>query len=859
MRMSARAHEHLSFRDTDTLRDVKIRLLFLLGVFLLSSVFFFYYFNHKSAPRASEMDEATLPTIMLSYRGMEMNELHGYLHDMDASFMRDTLTPLSEDRSLPFTVNTYGRTVDSISYEIRSIDTTRKIDDTQSIRFEKNGDRLTAAPVLSNLLEDGEEYLIILTLALGDDSVRYYTRILPPKNEHINECIAFAEEFHNTALSDDYSSLGSYLETNYNLDTTSLSNVSILSSLDQVGWHGFKGTEGNRRVLSVGDIGSDYVALRYNYQMMTEGSVNTFYNVEEYFKVRYTSDRMYLLDYERSMDEILNPKNFSIADNVISIGVCDDKLSYLSNETGTIVSFVTAGDLYEYNQNTNTLINVFSFRGDDASAPRENYSEHNIRILSIDENGSMDYVVYGYMNAGVHEGYSGINLYHFDASSNSNTEEAFVISTRSYQVLNSNFSDLIYLNSNNNFYMLTDGNLVRVNLGSLEFTTLLSGLKNTQYAVSSSGRYIAWIEGDVYDREMTIMDLADESKIVASAPEQNDRIRPLAFLQDNIVYALLHEEDIDTSAAGAVLYPAYKLVIADYSAGVETILKEYERSGKYITDVQSTNFSVSLTLIERSGNGFINSGSDTIQNTSGEGHHAVTVSHASDGVRVLITTITLAPRSNSDEVTSSNIKSSELFVADSARTIEIPSTETILHYYVYVGSHIALASTNVTDAIARADKEVGLVVDTNAKYIWNRSRAPYVNTFRNLSVGSSDQTASTSAQALSAMLVREGENVEVNALLEQGETPLSILSNTLKDVTVLDLTQCTLREVLYYINIGSPVYARIGENEAVLLVGYDSANVVAYYPAEDKTRKLGLNDASALFEEQGNVFISYIP
>ena len=265
-----------------------------------------------------------------------------------------------------------------------------------------------------------------------------------------------------------------------------------------------------------------------------------------------------------------------------------------------------------------------------------------------------------------------------------------------------------------------------------------------------------------------------------------------------------------------------------------------------------------MTLVRRTDGGYAESGSDTIQNTSGEGNHAVTVSHENDDVRVVTTAITLVPRSDDEEVISANIKNAQTFIADSARTIEIPAGESTMHYYVYVGSHIELASTSVTDAIIRADKEIGLVVDSNANYIWKRTRAPYVNTFRNLSVGSSDKDASSSAQALSAMLVREGENVEVNALLARGETPLSILSNTLKDVTVLDLTKCTLKEVLYYVNLGNPVYAKTGDNEAVLLVGYDAANVVAYYPGEDKTAKIGLNDGQALFEEQGSVFISFI-
>ena len=857
--MAARNHDHLSFREASITRELKIRFFLLIAVFFGATAFFYITLNMKPVGQTTKMSASTLPTVTLSYNGLQMNELHGYLYEMDACYMRDTITPLTDERTISLAVNTYGRDISSIAYEVRSIDTTRKIADTADVIFKEEGNTLLAEPTLANLLERGEEYLIIFTLTVEDVPVRYYTRIMIPDNEHITDCVAFADDFHNTALSDDYSPLAPYLETNYNLDSTSLSNVSIRSTIDQVGWHGFKGAESGVRTLKLGDIGSDDVALSYDYQMKSgEGISPSYYNVEEYFKVRYTKERMYLLDYERSMEEIMDPTHVAIEENVLTVGVTGRSFEYLSNETGTITSFVTAGDLFEYNQNTNTLTKVFSFRGSDPSDPRTNYNEHNIRILDIDENGSMDYVVYGYMNAGEHEGRCGINLYRFDPSTNANTEQAFVVSTRSYQVLNANFSDLIYMDANNDFYMMNDGSLIKVNLDTLSITTLLSEMKDTQYAVSGSGRYIAWVEKEVCDHTMTVMDLEDESTFSVSAPIKNDFIRPIAFLQENLVYTLLHEEDIRTDAAGAKLFPAYRLVIAETVENGE-ILKEYERPGVYITDVAATSYSITMTLVSPAeSGGFAVLGDDTIQNTSGEGNRAVTISHEGDDVRVEVTKVTLTPRRSKTELAAANIKTADLYTADDTRTIEVAGTEHILHYYVYVGSHIELATTSVTDAIVRADKEIGLVVDSNAKYIWKRTRPPYVNTFRNLTVGSSDQDASSSARALSAMLVREGENVEVNALLARGETPLSILSNTLKDVTVLDLTGCTLNQVLYYISIGSPVYAKTGDDEAVLLVGYDAANVVAYDPSEDRTYKIGLVDGQELFAAQGSVFISYI-
>lgn len=63
-----------------------------------------------------------------------------------------------------------------------------------------------------------------------------------------------------------------------------------------------------------------------------------------------------------------------------------------------MVAFVQEGELWSYNQAENTLAKVFSFRGYEGIDERENHGEHDIKIVSIDEAGSMEYIDYGYMN-----------------------------------------------------------------------------------------------------------------------------------------------------------------------------------------------------------------------------------------------------------------------------------------------------------------------------------------------------------------------------------------------------------------------------------------------------------------------------
>ena len=77
-----------------------------------------------------------------------------------------------------------------------------------------------------------------------------------------------------------------------------------------------------------------------------------------------------------------------------------------------------------------------------------------------------------------------------------------------------------------------------------------------------------------------------------------------------------------------------------------------------------------------------------------------------------------------------------------------------------------------------------------------RSRKSAQPALPDIAVGAEDAGAGSIAQCINAMLEKEGINISVNALIEGGETPKSILNNTMKDMQVLDLTGCNIEEVL---------------------------------------------------------------
>ncbi|MCR4674242.1 MAG: hypothetical protein K5675_04460 [Lachnospiraceae bacterium] len=843
----------LQFREKRLAKIDKRKVFILFIVFLVSLVFYNFLLNYKKSSDVTEMENPTLPIITMEALDTQVNELHGYRKEMNACYMRDAVVPLDDTRVLPMTIETYGMDIDNITYEIRSTDTTRKIAETEIKDFVQADNLISISPTIENLIDEDEEYLLVVKLTSGQEHIYYYTRILIPVSSYEKECLDFVQEFHDTALSDDYESLSTYLEPDEEA-IDSLAEVSIKSSLDNVGWKGFDGELTDDPVIEIKDINSDYSVIVYYYTMKEEDGDNAkYYNVEEYFKVRYTSERMYLLDYERTMDLILDEKNIKISNNIIDLGVHSGDFTYLSNETGSIVAFVHSGSLYEYNQNTGTLTCIFSFYGDDFLDPRANYEEHDIMILNIDESGTMDFVVYGYMNAGAHEGQCGIDLYHYDSAEVVAKEQVFISSTNSYQILKARFSDLLYLATDNVFYIMVDGTLLKVDLNNLATEELVTSLSDDQYASSKSSRYFAWIDDENVSDVIHIMDLEKQSVFDIKAKD-GELLRPVDFIDEDFVYGYVKESDVSTDAAGTEIYPMYKLLIQQVDDENGEVLKEYEKSGYYILSATKDSTTLILDRVTKQDDGYVSAEEDTIRNTSGEINKEVAVSYVDDSDLGRVLQITMA---ESDKTVSYSVTDANIALAEDMN-ISVSVSQSEEKYFAYVGSNVIFAGSNVQKAIIAADEQMGIVVDSNQHYIWKRGKGSTKATISGISVGSSDVGANTSAQCLSAMMVLQGENVEVNELLAQGQTPLSILSSTLKDCTVLDLTGCSLSEVLYYVYLGNPVYARIGENEAYLIVGYDALNITVFDPSSGANKKIGMEDATELFSGQGNVFISYL-
>ena len=835
-----------------------IKPLVLFAVFVIAIVVSSILTNASNEDMTTSMAEATLPTITLHYNETPINKLHGYVRAMDASKMRGTLTPIGKERDLSVTIDSYGTEIEKISYEIRSLDGSRLMADGESSDFTIEGNRYGTSLHLKNILTEGEEYMLILSLAAEQRDIYYYTRLMQTQESATAECLSFVQEFHDYTFRDDAADfIPTYMDPATG-DTTTLAYVDLGCTLKQITWADFDGSVMGDPVIRFWEINASYQVLTMTYVMTTigdEGDIE-FYNVEEYYRLRRAETRIYVLNFERTLHQIFRGENHFVSDAYnILLGIRDPEVEYQTTDAGSIICFVQEGELWCYHVSDHTLVQVFSFLSPEGIGERENWDGHKIRIIRMDEAGSVDFSVCGYMNRGEHEGEVGLGLYHYDGIAHTVEEEAFWPTTESEEILSAKTGQLVYENEQGITYLMLQGTVYVIDMDTLALKPLTEGLRDGSYAVSASNRFFAWVDAGEENSSDTIhlMDFRTGNKWDISDGE-GTYLRPLGFLEEDFIYGAADRQSVAVNSAGNTDFPMDYIRILGMSDTGYELLKEYAKPNRYIEDIEVEKAAITVHLLSRENGQFSSAGIDSIMNKEAEKEE-----------RVMIKTIVTEEKetqivlSQSATLSASKVKliTPKSVLNEQDRTLAIPTDSDGEQYYAYAKGDVLIATDSAAAAIQTANGANGVVIDSGQNYIWKRARGASVSPLT-AEPSEADKNASPIAQCISAMLSAGGYHVSVSELLENAMTPREVLMNSLgEDGSIVDLSGCSVDETLYYISNGIPVFALTGANDAVLLVGYDSENVTYFDPKNNTKATKSFEEADAWFSNLGGVYFSY--
>lgn len=843
--------------EESRMKKTIIRIAVCVVVFLASALIIGSIMNQGHNNMTMEMAPATLPMITMESGGVACNELHGNTVEMDVAYQKDCITLLGEGRQANFTVDTFGREITGISTEVRSIDGSRLIENSEVTGWKANGKSFSVSLTLKDLIDTNTQYSLTLILELeGEQKVYYYTTILWNDDVHISEILEFATDFHGKLYDKEVAKeLTKYLEPNSKLtDNGTFHKVNIHSSFQQITWGSLEPVQEDAASIRLTQVSGNVASLLMDFVVSTgEGKNKIYYNVEEYYRVRYTSERMYLLDYERTMTQIPDTTRMYANDKIL-LGITDENVDMMESADGNTVVFSDMGQLLSYNAATNGLTVIFSFYDKDNADRRTLYDNHGIKILDVDEGGNVKFAVYGYMNRGRHEGETGIQIISYDNSLNTIEEEVYIPYSKSYAVLKDEMEQLLYRNRQQHVYFFLENGVYDVDLENRSAEQLVSIRQDDSLQVSENHEIIVWQEGDDinHSNQLNVRNLNTGEQTVIRA-EDGEAIRPLGFMGEDIIYGVARESDIRTENSGQIFYPMYKVCISNSSGDN---LKEYGQDGIYIVDCAIEGNQITLSRIQRSENGsYQEILDDQIMNNVEEepGQNKVVTAD----IDIYERYVQIQTKTTIDTRTIKVLNPKEV-VFEGGRELTLDAVSEVSRYYVYNAYGVQGIYSAPGKAVKEAYDSAGVVANDRGITVWLKGNRVSRNQIMAIKEESATDQKNSLTVCLDNILRHAGITRNTEYDLAQGKTAIQILEENMTGVQVLDLSGCSLDAVLYYVNQDIPVLAILEDGEAVLVTGFNEFNVVIMEPSTGKLYKKGMNDATTWFAENGNHFITYM-
>ena len=804
-------------------RTAVLFLVFVLGVAGTALLL-----NNETTDDRSDMNNPTLPEVMIEFNGTLANRMYGYRQPMQVDFARDSLTPLDTTKTLTVVVNPYETKVSSLSYEIRTSDGSKVIENKKIKSLKESEGYLRTTIEISSDLFMNQEYSMQIYLDTNKGDAYYYTRVISRPNLNAGDYVRFVQSFYekcmDKATADD---LASYLEPEESA-ATNFSNITIHSTLSQVSWGSLKPQIYKKGIPVIKDINETTGSISLQYQISAKDSSGELliYDVTEFYRLRYDETRIRLLNFNRSAAQVFNPDASVISESGLLLGVGSRDVNYMTNEDASVTAFVRQGDLWTYEPGNSKLVRIFSFRKDEDGDFRDSRQEHDIKIIRVQENGDVDFVLYGYMNRGSHEGYSGVCVYHYSSDQNVVEERVFIPCTESPEFLNADLGTLSYVSSDNALFLLFAQKLYLVEIENGSYKILDEGILNENFVVSDTNAHAAWLVQEGNDAGCIKEIDFDTLETRRITPENGQQLRTFGFMNEDLIYGVLNDADILTDDNGRVREGVTTMYIEGFDG---TVKKEYHQDGLYITDISIGETLMEFELSAKDGNTYVYRKKDNIMNNQKAAANQVTIELVSG--EKTGTQIRLAfeedPLSEEPLIILAKMRS----VEDREITLDTQIPKENI-YYVYAYGGLDSVHTDPAKAIQRADEQFGVVLNRAQQYVWERGNK---KTHYQMNLEDIPEAMRTG--------VFDQEQIQ-KALGEEG--------------MILDLTGCTLDSVLYEVSAQRPVLAKTGADSCVIIIGYDEYNTYLYDPKTGDIKPYGMNDSTALFEKAGNVFLSYM-
>lgn len=800
----------------------------LVGVFIIAVMVFSYFTNRGNDNMTADLSAATFPKIKFDCGGYGVNAVPAYASDMDIPTIRDTITPVFSNK-LNVEISAYENTITNMEYKVYSLDGSETLLEGK-VKKPKKEETLDLKK--EGLLEEERVLEIILNFN-EEQSVHFYTRITNGEKTDIQQCLDYVQNFHNGALNKEEGvGVGKAIEPNEDGDNSTFAHVTIHSNYDQVSYGELapkvEGTE--RWEIKEMNGTSSSVQAEFIVRCKGEENEDDLYKVREFFRVRYDSyaKRGYLLDYDRTMEQIFDPTKKVLSEKGVLLGVAGYNVPYLTNKDGSIVSFVQADDLWSYNKETDEVSLVFSFASSENTDERNLTNQHKIQLLKADGNGNITFAVYGYMNRGEHEGQVGVAVYYYNVEQSSVDEKVFIPTDTSWGNTIYELGKLVYYSVDREMlYILAGGTFYETNVEKEKTNEIVTELTEDHYVVSGDGHLLAYQSkgGENGANELTVMNLSSGKTRTVTAKD-GENIYPLGFVKNDFVYGTSKIEDSGQTAAGEPVNPMYKVEIQN-SKG--KIVKTYQQKDIYILGAKMEKNRVILERATKSGSTYTATVEEYISNNEEQKESNIYLDSYITELKKKQMRLTYEDGISDKEP---KVLKPKQVLFENPTTITFDYNEKEKQYYVYGCGKLQGSYEKAGDAIQKADLFGGVVVDQNQSYIWERGNRDLKYTIDN-------------SEEVAAQLKNK---------LNEGASPIEVIKES-GSGRALDLTGCTSEQLAYIINQGKPIIGIGKDGKSIILVGYTETDIIYVDAASGERKTSKFEEMDQMTAESGHTYI----
>lgn len=797
----------------------------------------------------------TYPHIQLGTQGQKVNPMYGYSAPMEADIIRESMTPLDQDKKLTVYLGESSSRLTSLRYEISDKETGEIYETGESNALSADQKKLDLT--FNYGFKTSMEYILDL-IGTSDQGreIHYYTRLKYYLDDsHLAEKMRFVKKFHkNSFVKSKADDLGKYLEPNSTNRNSTLASVDITSNTDLVTWGNMSPSVISDEMITMKEYNMETACVQYNYfvKANTDSGEET-YHVKEFYRVRYASGTDYLLNFERTMEAVFDPGLASVQTSQFKLGITNENSDRIfTNKKEDTMYFARGGNLYRYNMKENRIMKLYSMFSDEASYTCRAYDEHAIRLLKVDEEGNLYFCAYGYFPRGEYEGDVAVVLYEYTVEGDLR-ELVYMPSSTTYQQLKEDFEEYGYVSSRGIYYFTVANTVYAYNISAKRLEKLVENIKSNSFMTMENANCYAWSSSlsSGYGESITLYNLETDEKAVIYRPDENTYVRLLGVIDENVVYGFVHKKDIGRSVDGSRVVPCYKLYIADTKGKT---VKEFAWKGRYIQGIRANGNVINITLCKKDRAGrYVKSAENSISNQS----------------QMKTSKFRYTSRVTNKSLTEWYIQMPSSFeMPHKPETIPGPVSLTttqrfvrleqpgVTKYYVYALGKITESHESARQAIRAADQQMGVVISSNHQVVWERSGSFLQNSIGGLEMTRKGNGVSNLAACAYMVLKQKHINVDAKELTKKELPVYDMLAKYMN--RPVNLKGCTLEQVLYFVSNNKPVIAMTDNNKAVVIGGYTTTQLYLYNPETGREATVNRSEYETIFKNAGNQFISYM-